>query len=675
MPSVVNQRTPSEAAWWLILCLVGLDYFSTLAYLPSLAVQAVGAAAPLAALVVALATLCLALPVYCYVVARSPDGAGGTGLLERLVPGWRGKLLVLLLLSFVATDYVVTQNLSIADAAEHLRGNPHFQQLVQPVLDRNLHPEQWLTHPWWQRIAVRLDSQLLVTLVLIGASFALWTFWRSGSTRRFLHAAAVVVVGYMALNAIVIVSGLLDLAGDGRELLQRWQQAVLAESGSGSRTAPGFGDGLPLLWLGLVSFPFAALGLSGFELSMAVAPMVRGDADDAPAKPRGRIRNTRKLLTAAAVIMAATLPAAMLVTAIFIPQGALQGNGPAVHRALAYLAHGGALADGRAGHALNPLFGTLFGGIYDAFTIAILCMAGACVIIALRDYVPDYLQRLGMELELAHRLGVKMRFFNMIVLFIAVWFGASIDRMQWTYVTSVLALLAGGSLAALLSIREERRWQWVRMPFALAAAAFFLGMALLCAGINASGLEIALAFAVGITLTSAFSRWVRSTELRWNGFHFVDDESRQRWEHCCAYDFQVLVPHRPGLHSRQDKEQAIRRRHRLGPETRIILIEAELGDPSEFFQRPLMRVTCEDGVELIQVSQCASISHVLAVIALEMSRVGQPAELHFGWSDESPVAANLNFLLFGEGNVPWMVRELLRKAETDVSRRPLVILG
>jgi len=60
-----------------------------------------------------------------------------------------------------------------------------------------------------------------------------------------------------------------------------------------------------------------------------------------------------------------------------------------------------------------------------------------------------------------------------------------------------------------------------------------------------------------------------------------------------------------------------------------------------------------------------SVAHVLAAIALEMARIGRPPELHFGWSNESPLAANLNFLLFGEGNIPWMVRALLRKAEPN----------
>src|SRR5262249_30682461 len=103
--------------WWLVLGLVGLDYFSTLAYLPSIAVEAAGLLAPLAALLVVAVTLFAAVPVYAYVVGRSPHGQGATGLLEQVVHGWVGKLLILVLLGFVATDFVITRSLSAADAA------------------------------------------------------------------------------------------------------------------------------------------------------------------------------------------------------------------------------------------------------------------------------------------------------------------------------------------------------------------------------------------------------------------------------------------------------------------------------------------------------------------------------------------------------------------------------
>ena len=113
-------------AWWLVLCLIGRTISAPSAYAPSLAVQAVGPLAPLAAVAIVAVTL-LGVLVYLRVVGRSPHGRGATGLIERLIPGWSGKLLGSSPLAFVATDYVVTQNLSVADAAEHVRGNPLFR--------------------------------------------------------------------------------------------------------------------------------------------------------------------------------------------------------------------------------------------------------------------------------------------------------------------------------------------------------------------------------------------------------------------------------------------------------------------------------------------------------------------------------------------------------------------
>jgi hypothetical protein len=60
---------------------------------------------------------------------------------------------------------------------------------------------------------------------------------------------------------------------------------------------------------------------------------------------------------------------------------------------------------------------------------------------------------------------------------------------------------------------------------------------------------------------------------------------------------------------------------------------------------------------------------------LELSQVGPPPEIHFGWSDENPLGAAIGFFLFGEGNVPWRVRELIRKAEPNPERHPRVIIG
>jgi hypothetical protein len=89
-----------------------------------------------------------------------------------------------------------------------------------------------------------------------------------------------------------------------------------------------------------------------------------------------------------------------------------------------------------------------------------------------------------------------------------------------------------------------------------------------------------------------------------------------------------------------------------------------------------MSIAYEDGHTVIRVSRCVSISHVLAAICLELcSDGGVPPRIIFGWSHERPLAANLNFLLLGEGNIPWMVKELVRRAVADPAREPRVVIG
>jgi hypothetical protein len=670
-------KTAPAFAWWLVLALVGLDYLSTLAYLPSIAVEAVQdrspALAPLAAAGVVLVTLFGALPVYFYVVGRSPHGEGATGLLERRVRGWRGKVLILVLLGFVATDFVITRTLSVSDAAHHVTANPFWHDHVQRIKDDQEAVRAAFPAPLQGRFFDFWNEQLVLTVLLSVLGFGLYAFIVRGFSKAFLRVAAAVVLLFLAVNAVVIGGGLYHLAQH-PEVLSSWFEVV--REGVGARGADTGGLLVAVALLGLLAFPQMALGLSGFELSMTSAPLVRGRPDDDLALPRGRVRNSRLLLLTAALVMSVFVLGSVLVVTLLVPHETAVA-GAARHRALAYLAHGGALTH-TPDVGLGSIFGPALGTLYDVSAVLILCLAGASVTIGLRDLVPLYLSRYGMQLEWARKVGVILHLFNVVILVVTVAFRASVSHQQWAYATSVLVLLLSASLAAGLDLSARWRGSWGRpvvlLPFALIFG-FFVLMAGLTVRQNVSGLAIALAFVATVLATAFASRWVRSTELRFQGFTFADETSQARWEEICRLEFQVLVPHRPGGMTLADKEKEIRLRHRLGPEVPILFVEAEVGDPSEFYQRPQMRIDHEHGLEVIRVFGCASVAHVLAAMALEFRHVGHPPEVHFGWSEEPPLAANLHFLLFGEGNIPWMVQALIRKAEPNPARRPRVVIG
>src|SRR6185436_12645024 len=82
---------------------------------------------------------------------------------------------------------------------------------------------------------------------------------------------------------------------------------------------PAGGGGLAMAAVALILFPKLALGLSGFETGVAVMAHVRGKPNDDPKEPEGRIRNTKKLLITAALIMSVALLGSSLVISTLVP--------------------------------------------------------------------------------------------------------------------------------------------------------------------------------------------------------------------------------------------------------------------------------------------------------------------------------------------------------------------
>lgn len=277
----------------MVLWLTGVDYFSTLGYQPGIALIAAGALSPLATLLLVGVTLLGALPVYSQVAGRSYAGQGSIAMLENLLPGWIGKLFVLVLIGFAGTDFVITMTLSAADAAQHAIENPFL-------------------HPYLSEARIGLTIGLLVLLALV---------FLKGFTEA-IGLAVVVAVPFLVLNLIVIVGGFIEILNR-PEVITNWRIGLA-----------GHGDWAAILLASTLVFPKLALGMSGFETGVTVMPLVEGGvAHEQDDLPRVRIRSTRKLLVTAAAIMSVMLLMSSLVTTLLVPPEAYQARGPASGRA------------------------------------------------------------------------------------------------------------------------------------------------------------------------------------------------------------------------------------------------------------------------------------------------------------------------------------------------------
>jgi hypothetical protein len=646
-PSTTVIKPPEHQSFWLwVMCLTGVDYFSTLGYQPSIAFEAVGMLAPLATVLLVALTLFGALPVFRRITEKSPHGQGSIALTERLLSGWTAKFVVLVLLGFAATDFVLTQTLSAADAAAHLIPNPFWSEHTPELFQRQM-------------------ALTMFLLVLLGGLFL-------RGFREVIAIAVVIVAVYLVLNLFVVGSGLVYLLAHPSFVRDWYENVITGNWGEFERplttTSP-----IGIILVVFLLFPKLALGLSGFETGIAVMPLVRGNPDDhTKKKPWGRILNTKKLLTLAAFIMSFFLLSSSVVTTMLIPPAAMQSGGEAADRALAFIAHAEV-----PGKNINPLFGEVFGTIYDVSTVAILWFAGASAMSALLNLVPRYLPRYGMAPKWAEAIRALVLVFTGINLVVTWWFDASVELQAGAYATGVLVLICNNCFVVTIIDWRRRKGAWHRRLswryFVISLIFLYTTIAVIIE--KPEGIKIAGAFIIAVVVFSMISRTRRSTELRFEKFEFVDDHSRFLWDALRHLEFPVLVPHRPGHHTITQKDEQIRRVHRLGAKVPIVFVEATVGDPSEFHHNPVIEVTEEEGRFVLKLTKCASVAHAIATVALELSKTGKPPEIHFGWSGESPLAANLSFVLFGEGNVPWLVRELIIKAQPDSKQQPRVIIG
>ena len=614
-------HVPHKAPWYKVMCLTGLDYFSSLGFQPGIAALAAGLLSPLATVFLVALTLFGALPVYRRVAAESPNGQGSIAMLERLLPWWQGKALVLILLGFAATDFIMTITLSASDATAHILENP-------------------FAPPWLE------GHQVSITLALIAMLGAVFL----KGFREAIGVAVALVVSYLLLTTIVVAVSLQHVAASPSVIVE-WRYALFLQ----------YGDLPHMMLIAWLVFPRLALGLSGFETGVSVMPLVEGCPTDTPAQPTCRIRNTWKLLTLAAILMSAFLLTSAFTTTLLIPQEEFVEGGRANGRALAFLAH--------------EYLGDGFGTAYDLSTIVILWFAGGSALAGLLTIVPRYLPRYGMAPDWARAVRPLVIVFTIIAFAVTILFRASVEAQAGAFATGLLVLITSAAFAVTLAAKNDGQ-RWRTVAFAAITLVFVYATLANIVG-RPDGIRIALFFIGAIVVMSLLSRALRSTELRTTEVEF--DELADRFiQEAGKHGTPRLIANQPDERNTREyllKEHEEREASHIPRGDPVLFLEVNVKDPSDFATRARVKGEEIGGHKVLSVEGASVPNGLAATLLAIQERTGKRPHAYLGWGEGNPLKHLARFIFFGEGDIAPVTHEILRRSDPNPETRPVIHVG
>jgi hypothetical protein len=358
--------------------------------------------------------------------------------------------------------------------------------------------------------------------------------------------------------------------------------------------------------------------------------------------------------------MSVFLISSSFVTTALIPAEEFAAGGRANGRALAYLAH--------------IYLGDFLGTIYDLSTISILWFAGASALAGLLNIVPRYLPRYGMAPDWARASRPLVLVFTVIAFAITIIFEADVDAQGGAYATGVLVLMSSAAIAVTLAV-------WRRGNKQMAAAFALITVVFIYTTIvniieRPEGIQIAAYFIGAIILTSLISRVWRSVELRTERVE-LDPVAQQFVAEASRGDIRLIANRLNKGDAREYllKEKEVREDNHIPAGEPVLFFEVTVCDASEFEDVLEVKGAQVDGYRILRAESSSVPNGIAAFLLYLRDQTGKIPHAYFGWTEGNPVRYLGRFILFGEGDIAPVTREVLRQAEPDPERRPAIHIG